>query len=579
MKLRIGFSCCIFFIALMLTVSCKKETSCEGCATKNNKPPISIAGPDQVITLPTDSASLDGRTSSDPDGMINSYLWTKISGPASFTINRPSDSITKVRSLIAGIYQFELKVTDNGGLLAKDTMRVIVDLVLTTNHPPIANAGIDQIITLPTNAVNLDGSASTDPENNITTYAWTKISGPSSFNIANLNAVQTQLTNLIQGVYQFELKVTDAGGLFSKDTVQVIVQPSVSTGCDTSNRPLVTAQLTPTGILSRKSANMNIVSAGNKILFTGGHYEDTLNFLGGFASRRVDLYDIVTQTWSTAELSIPRKAMAAAVSGTKVVFAGGGDHNDSWFNKDYATVDIYDASTNTWTIDSLSTARWGLAGQSIGNKVFFAGGYNGYYCATLNVVDVFDLTTNSWSTTSLSADRYFLSAETIGNKIYFAGGDRILPGCYNGSTSNRIDIYDNTTSSWSTSTLIEPKAAMASIAHNGKIYWAGGRKDFKLSNLVEIYEASTQTSSQACLFQPNGFFTAVKKSNKIIFFTGEGSVRNKFDIYDVATNTWSIGVLNKDVYGAAIICVNNVIYVAGGYVNGVISNQVWKLEF
>jgi len=34
-----------------------------------------------------------------------------------------------------------------------------------SNQPPIANAGADQTITLPTNIVNLDGSASTDPDN------------------------------------------------------------------------------------------------------------------------------------------------------------------------------------------------------------------------------------------------------------------------------------------------------------------------------------------------------------------------------------------------------------------------------
>jgi hypothetical protein len=91
------------------------------------------------------------------------------------------------------------------------------------NRPPVANAGADQPITLPSNSVNLNGSASTDPDNNITSYQWTKISGPSSFNIANPNSVQTQATNLVEGVYQFELKVTDAGGLFDKDTVQVTV--------------------------------------------------------------------------------------------------------------------------------------------------------------------------------------------------------------------------------------------------------------------------------------------------------------------------------------------------------------------
>jgi hypothetical protein len=55
-------------------LSCKKELSCENCATGNaNKPPTAIAGPDQVITLPTDSVLLNG--------MISDYLWTKISAP------------------------------------------------------------------------------------------------------------------------------------------------------------------------------------------------------------------------------------------------------------------------------------------------------------------------------------------------------------------------------------------------------------------------------------------------------------------------------------------------------------------
>jgi hypothetical protein len=91
------------------------------------------------------------------------------------------------------------------------------------NHPPVANAGADQTITLPTSTVNLDGSGSTDPDNNITGYVWTKISGPSSFNIKNANDVQTQAINLVEGVYQFEFKVTDAGGLLSWDTIMVNV--------------------------------------------------------------------------------------------------------------------------------------------------------------------------------------------------------------------------------------------------------------------------------------------------------------------------------------------------------------------
>jgi hypothetical protein len=97
------------------------------------------------------------------------------------------------------------------------------------NKPPVAIAGTDQILTLPVNSTSLDGSTSADLDSNITTYQWTKVSGPSSFSLSNLRTAQTQLTGLVQGMYLFELKVSDAGSLFSKDTVQIVVNAGVIT--------------------------------------------------------------------------------------------------------------------------------------------------------------------------------------------------------------------------------------------------------------------------------------------------------------------------------------------------------------
>ena len=221
----------IFLIVVTATgtifFSCKKEYSCEGC--NGNKPPIAIAGPNQLIPLPTDSISLDGSASNDPDGTISEWLWKKISGPASSDIRNSAIAKTVVKNLVKGVYQFELIVTDDKGASTNDTMMVTVDVAAPTNHAPVANAGNDTTITSPANTANLDGSKSTDPDNNITIYQWTKINGPSSFNIGNANEVTTQVSNLLEGVYQFELTVTDAGGLFDKDTVQVTVNPQPST--------------------------------------------------------------------------------------------------------------------------------------------------------------------------------------------------------------------------------------------------------------------------------------------------------------------------------------------------------------
>src|SRR6187399_1547615 len=96
------------------------------------------------------------------------------------------------------------------------------------NKPPVANAGPDQTITLPASTTSLNGSGSSDPEDNIRIFSWTKVSGPPSFTITDATVIQTQVSNLVEGTYQFELKVTDAGGLFHSDTVQITVNPDPS---------------------------------------------------------------------------------------------------------------------------------------------------------------------------------------------------------------------------------------------------------------------------------------------------------------------------------------------------------------
>jgi hypothetical protein len=451
------------------------------------------------------------------------------------------------------------------------------------NKPPIANAGPDQVITLPTDSVSLDGNASSDPDGAISSYLWTKISGPSLFNIANSNATQTQVINLVQGVYQFELKVTDAGGLFSKDTVQITVNSEPlppPSSCVPITRPLMPAQLIPIGTLSKARSGFAIAAAGNKILFTGAD-----SYTSTTSTSKVDIYDIGTGGWTTFQLSQARVDMGVAVLGNKIYIAGGlipiKLPSGSWGFDGTASsaIDIYDASANTWTVDQLSSPRSPM-GASVNNKILFAGGGN--YNWPSQAADIYNATTNSWSTAMLSDSRRVPAVTTVGNKIFFAGGDRNADGF----TSN-IDIYDAVSNTWTLDHFNPPFDqgwAPTGIAVGNKNYWAGGwyyspATYVQPTDQVVIRDESTHTSTYACLFQPNSHFDAVVKNNKIVFFTGWGSAKNKFDIYDITTDTWSIGVLNQDIAGAAIISVNNTIYVAGGSVNGVLSNQVWKLEF
>lgn len=95
-----------------------------------------------------------------------------------------------------------------------------------------------------------------------------------------------------------------------------------------------------------------------------------------------------------------------------------------------------------------------------------------------------------------------------------------------------------------------------------------------VSCVVEIKDVNA--GSSIAYFANPGAYQAVLKDGKLVFFAGE----NTFDIYDLITGIWSIGVLPADINPFFVsIGVNNTIFVAGTIVNGDLSNQVWKLEF
>ena len=155
--------------------------------------------------------------------------------------------------------------------------------------------------------ITLNGINSFDPDGTITSYVW---SGPG--NIANANAATTQVGNFLPGNNIFILQVADNAGLTDNDTIQVNI---------VGNRPLVNAQLIPIATLSQLRAGMSVASAGNKILFAGGYTGN--NTTGYQRYSRVDIFNISTNSWTTAELSQPRNAMATAVLGRQNIFCRG----------------------------------------------------------------------------------------------------------------------------------------------------------------------------------------------------------------------------------------------------------------
>ena len=157
--------------------------------------------------------------------------------------------------------------TYNGSItLAPFTSVVLTKTGAASNQAPTADAGSNQTIVLPTNTVNLSGSGS-DPDGNISSYKWIETSGPSQGSISNASSAATSVTGLAQGVYQFQLTVTDNGGAIATDVVQVTVNnsggsniaPNVSAGSDqTINLP--TTSLTLGGSASDQDGTISSYS-------------------------------------------------------------------------------------------------------------------------------------------------------------------------------------------------------------------------------------------------------------------------------------------------------------------------------
>jgi hypothetical protein len=189
----------------------------------SNQAPVADAGPSQTITLPVNTVSLSGKAN-DPDGTVVGFSWLKISGPSSGTIQSPNQANTNVNNLVAGTYVFRLTVTDNSAATGSSEVTVTVnEAAIAANQAPVANAGHDFSITLPTNSANLNGSASSDADGNIASYQWRKVQGPNSGSFNNPNVMSPVVTGMARGTYEFELTVTDNRGAISTDRVSVTV--------------------------------------------------------------------------------------------------------------------------------------------------------------------------------------------------------------------------------------------------------------------------------------------------------------------------------------------------------------------
>ena len=185
-----------------------------------NNIPVADAGPDQTERVER-LVTLDGSDSFDLDGDPITYLWSFTAVPtgttepeitAATTVN-PTFTPTDV-----GTYRVTLVVNDGEA----DSEIAIVSIISIVNTAPIADAGIDQAVMTEV-LVNLDGSNSSDINNDVLTYLWSVSSRPagSASTLTGAATATPSFTPDANGEYVFSLLVND-GLLYSDpDTVTI----------------------------------------------------------------------------------------------------------------------------------------------------------------------------------------------------------------------------------------------------------------------------------------------------------------------------------------------------------------------
>ena len=215
----------------------------------------------------------------------------------------------------------------------------------TPNIPPVANAGVDSVITLPVSSITLTGSG-TDADGTISSYAWSVLSGPSGSTFSAASAARTSVNGLVAGTYVFRLTLTDNTGDTASNDVQVVVNPA----------PVI-----------NQTVNVNIYGGTNPYSNSQWNDWNVGTVAVSNTTSPVFLYSDSSSSGITATLSF-----------SQTVWDNGASYGGVMCPPQVLRYMSYSTSNRTLTLNNLdSTATYDLefycsrAGNNTGNKTIF----------------------------------------------------------------------------------------------------------------------------------------------------------------------------------------------------------------
>jgi hypothetical protein len=203
-----------------------------------NAPPVAAAGANQSV-LTGSVVNLDGSASTDANRDRLTYKWSLVSKPAGSTaeILKPLEVKASFTVDVPGVYVAGLVVND-GKLLSESS--VVLVQASNINAAPIAVTSPSQFVEKGSK-VTLDGSGSSDQNNDRLNYKWQLVSVPSLSGAVLSDEIspRPEFTADLAGVYVATLIVSDGKLLSAPSSMTVTVQeknlpPTANAGANQS---------------------------------------------------------------------------------------------------------------------------------------------------------------------------------------------------------------------------------------------------------------------------------------------------------------------------------------------------------
>ncbi|WP_284464581.1 kelch repeat-containing protein [Chryseobacterium sp.] len=231
---------------------------------------------------------------------------------------------------------------------------------------------------------------------------------------------------------------------------------------------------------------------------------------------------------------------------------------------------LYSLLTHAQTLQfkslaNMSVGRGAITSSIVDDNIYVSNGYqeNG---GNANFIEKYNITDNKWSILNATlSPKKFANSETYDNKIYI----------FNGWGNSHLEIVDLATHKVTKGAVNRSYTGNAGSAiHNGKIYVFGGSglngaATTVFSNRFQYYDIASNTW-HPLPDMPTAREAKGKIVNDKLYVIGgfNGTPSRLINVYDLKTNLWTNQyTMPAGIYGHSLAVSGNKIFIAGGVNN------------